>query len=281
MSAGTPGGQSQSVVRAREVSEQKSQNKDVNKRYATGQTLLFHANLPMDWTPYYVKDFGPDVGPDLAVQATVGLIAELIRQGANAEVQDYLGLTPLIHHVAHGNAVAVLELIKHRADPNANDATGMTALMHAKEARFVGPLIEAGSNIHAKDSSGMTALMRTSFHGSFSAATILMEAGADPGETDTKQGTALDHAILGKKICQQFLERLGPNDWLFRETFPEPRHEETIKLLENSHSPEMSALVECLKVGRPALSVARNKAEAVALINAGDDVNAKDNLRLP
>jgi hypothetical protein len=77
--------------------------------FFSGLTLLFVANQFTD----------------------LNLISFLIKSGANINVQDDYGMTPLMHSVLHNNETVLEKLLNAKANPDIQDRNGETALMKA------------------------------------------------------------------------------------------------------------------------------------------------------
>jgi len=79
----------------------------------------------------------------------------LIKHGANVNVKDKKGVTPL--HLAENMDVVRL-LVKHGADVNATDDGGQTPLHNCKKKDIAQLLIKHGANVYAKNKVGETPL---------------------------------------------------------------------------------------------------------------------------
>lgn len=94
----------------------------------------------------------------------VGRVKQLIRSGAEVDLKDSDGCTPLIRASLYGYSDIVELLIKAKADVNATDERigNSTALMCAAiqgNDHIVKLLVQAGANINAKNIVGHTALI--------------------------------------------------------------------------------------------------------------------------
>jgi serine/threonine-protein phosphatase 6 regulatory ankyrin repeat subunit A/serine/threonine-protein phosphatase 6 regulatory ankyrin repeat subunit B len=105
----------------------------------------------------------------LMVAATSGntvAIESFLAFGANLEIKDLDGFTPLFHVIQSGeendNAIETLNmLINGGSNVNAQDISGATPLMHAAlsdRQDIAGMLLDAGAEIDKKDNVGWTAL---------------------------------------------------------------------------------------------------------------------------
>lgn len=121
----------------------------------------------------------------------------LVAHGANQEISDEFGNTPLIVS-ARWNCVDI--------------------------AKF---LLENGANVDAKDKWGYTALMRASIKGHFDVAKLLLEYGADTSIVDNEFKTALTLAkaqgeseivdLLESDYQKSFLDQKALNSYVKRE----------------------------------------------------------------
>jgi ankyrin repeat protein len=157
----------------------------------------------------------------------------LIRAGANLRAANRYGVTPLALACVNGNALMIETLLKAGADPNTVSEDGETALMttartgkvdavklllahgadvNAKEtwrgqtalmwavaehhAAVVGPLLEAGADVHARSGKGFTPFLFAVRGGDLEVARTLLGAGADVNEKGGEGTTALILAIV-------------------------------------------------------------------------------------
>lgn len=116
----------------------------------------------------------------------------LLARGADVNVQDSEGKTPLMRIISSANPYnadewnqfnCVLDfLLEHGADVNLTDAEGNTALMEAAIHGLdttIEKLIAAGANVDMKNKSGYTPLMRSIGRSTRQVAAVLIKAGAD------------------------------------------------------------------------------------------------------
>jgi len=129
----------------------------------------------------------------------------LITAGAEVNVPDGRGLTPLMSAASKMSAVLIKMLLEAgaRASINATDNQGRTALMFAAErgdVETIKMLLDAGSAIHAKDTTGQTALMYARGHrysgvSSLGAAKSLIAGGANVNDVNAYRQTPLMLAV--------------------------------------------------------------------------------------
>ena len=127
--------------------------------------------------------------------ANVGFVKLLLRKGADvSKTPDALLGTFSKHQVGKTEL-----LLKHGADPNVRDTFGRTPLMRSlwrKERRHIRPLVKYGADLDAVDSSGTTALMEAAETNNSSAVRELLKYDADPDIRDSYGKTAMER---GKK----------------------------------------------------------------------------------
>ena len=149
----------------------------------------------------------------------------LLDKGANPNVSDEYGYTPLLLAASEGKEELEKVLIERGADVNAKTTSGWTALLWAasmgyaeivnllakKDSLEVGrngatplmkacrrgyfdvttTLLENGANVNSKDDYGWTPLMRACRKGYFDIIKILLDHGADTEASDQYGATAL------------------------------------------------------------------------------------------
>lgn len=127
----------------------------------------------------------PSGSPPLAVACSLGhraVAGLLIEHGADPNVADERGFSPL-HWAAFKNVPDLVELLIGRhAAVNARSTTGATALHQAAASgnvRSIELLIEAGAHVNEADQEGATPLYRALVAAQIQAAKRLHQAGAD------------------------------------------------------------------------------------------------------
>lgn len=146
----------------------------------------------------------------IAVQnEDVKLVNCLLARGANPNIPDKEDYYPLFEAVNKGNKKIINSLIKYRADVNAADKYGYTALMYAsvlKDVEISDILVSAKANVNAKDKNGMTALMHASAMLNTDIVSYLVKRGkADVNLTDNEGTTAEDYASTRLSVMKKAL----------------------------------------------------------------------------
>ena len=116
--------------------------------------------------------------------------------GADVNLRDSRGSTPLMHAAAIGSLEAMKLLLKAGADVNAKNGLDTTALIWgALDPAKVRLLVEAGANVNVRSKLGRTPLMvAASRPGSGDAVRLLLSKGADSKAADVRGSTALVEA---------------------------------------------------------------------------------------
>ena len=122
--------------------------------------------------------------------------AALIRAGAEINVQDPYGVTPLLFAAISGSPETIRMLLKSGADVKAKDVDGRTALIETLTTEndlppeTIEELIQAGSEVNVRIYGGLTPLMIAAA-GNSRILQALIRAGADLNATDDQGATAL------------------------------------------------------------------------------------------
>jgi ankyrin repeat protein len=153
-----------------------ARTRNVNLKDSEGGPLLSAA----------AGSYADDDNPNASRFDSAKVIEMLIDAGANPNVSDDVGKTPLFE--ANSAAVAAT-LIRKGADPNARDRKGQTALFDPYFAEPKNVLIAAGTDVNARDNFGATALFYQSYLDSIK---LLLDAGADVNAVDLKGRTAIE-----------------------------------------------------------------------------------------
>lgn len=139
----------------------------------------------------------PTPESELAKAATRGDLARvkaLIDEGANVNVTDALGRTPLHMTAFYGRPKTAAHLIASGANVNAKDRVGMTPLHAAVLAggqQEVELLLDKKADIKVPSEIGLTPLHLAAATGQPQLAALLLQHGADPKSKDREGNTPL------------------------------------------------------------------------------------------
>jgi len=126
---------------------------------------------------------------------TLQQIEAAIKEGADVNVKNNNGDTPLIMVAEKGNPEAIDMLIQAGADVNAKNSLGYTALMVAarnnENPEVFDALIKAGADVNAKESFNNTALLFAATEKNAEVVKAFIKAGADVNARNNNGHTAL------------------------------------------------------------------------------------------
>ena len=147
-----------------------------------------------------------------AVSSRPSLVAFLLDLGADANLADKAGQTPLL--AAFGSLfegqnddTRALLLLRHGAKVNTRGEFDETALLLAAKANRLAlarELIRRGADVNAPDKRGLSPLMRASDGGFPDMARLLLASGARTDARDKEGKTAMDYARSREFVVQGF-----------------------------------------------------------------------------
>ena len=187
---------------------------DVNAINNRGQTALWFACT--DGQNNFVKvllDAGAD--PNIADkygdsclhaaingQCNTETMQKMVDQGADVNVINKDGATPLLLACSIAQAESVALLLSLGADPNMADADGETSILNAIEGycsvQTMQKLIDDGASVNAINNKGLTALLKACAYRQMDVVNVLLEAGADPTIVDDVHYSSLHAAVDGR-----------------------------------------------------------------------------------
>ena len=144
---------------------------------------------------------------------SLGVVKLLVQKGAWIYDEDDCGLMSLHHASQNGRKEIALFLIENGCDVN----RPTSATFHGSESSFTGStalhfaaqnghnetvlvLLRKGANVDSVKLNGQTPLMLAAESGHVNTVELLMHKGADINVSDVYQNTALEHAVLKKKL---------------------------------------------------------------------------------
>ncbi|MFN8206680.1 MAG: ankyrin repeat domain-containing protein [Bacteroidales bacterium] len=138
-----------------------------------------------------------------AIRNEFGPLADLLLYaGANPDMKDYKGSTPLMYTAGYGQEELTDMLLFYGASTDPVDKDSNNALMIAVYASSVGVaelLLNAGADPNSPDKYGFTPLMVASSFGDTIMVELLLEAGADPNKSNSSGCDALCVALRNKQ----------------------------------------------------------------------------------
>lgn len=141
------------------------------------------------------------------------IVAILLRKGADANMPDDYGTTPLHLAIKYRKYGVAKLLIAHGVNIEAKDQLKRGALNYATRQadaiEITQLLLEKGADIEAEDEEGRRALHWASFENNLAEVQLLLEKGASVGSEDIDRRTALDLAVykVNVQITRSLLEK--------------------------------------------------------------------------
>jgi ankyrin repeat protein len=170
----------------------------INLENNGGLTSL-HVAKSLDIIQYLMEKGGENPSKTLissALNGQLNVATFLVEKGADVNVSDNDGQTPLIAAASSGNLKIVEFLVKNNALKDAKDTSMKTALHHAicSNIEIVKFLVENNASIRERDSDGMTVLHIASKNDEVDIVEYLVEKGADLEEKDDKGFTPTEYS---------------------------------------------------------------------------------------
>ena len=166
-------------------------------------TLLLALSLSKSIFAHTHSISEPDLLEIIDLHSKQTLIAS-IKQGADLNKQDQLGITPLIKSADNNNAKFFKILLSAGADLSLADIGGMTPLHIAARngnMEILALCIRNNPNLNLRDIEGWTPLMHAAINANANAVRTLILAGADVTMRDRNENSALVHAVMSNSAA--------------------------------------------------------------------------------
>jgi len=222
-----------------------------------------------------------------AEEGNVEVVKLLLNKGANVDVKDNDGRTPLLWAAENRHEAVVRLLLDKGASVDAKDNNSRTPLLWAAENGYeaiMRLLLDKGANIDAKDNNGRTPLLWADRNGHEAIMRLLLDKGANIDAKDNNGWTpllwafqngheAIVRLLLDKGANVDAKDNDGRTPLLWA---AEDRHEAVVRLLLDKGA---SVDAKDNNDRTPLLWAAKNKHEAIVrlLLDKGASVDAKDN----
>jgi ankyrin repeat protein len=164
-----------------------------------GGLSSLHVAKSLDIIKYLMEKGGENPPKALISSASRGqlnVVSFLVEKGADVNVSDNDGQTPLIGAASSGNQKIMEFLVKNNALIDAKDTSMKTALHHGicSNIEIVKFLVENNASIRERDSDGMTVLHIASKNDEVDIVEYLVGKGADLEEKDDKGFTPSEYS---------------------------------------------------------------------------------------
>jgi|SRR5476651_172028 len=140
-------------------------------------------------------------------------VKTLLENGADVEIRNRDGDTPLHNAVWAGSETIAKLILSHNADvvnaPNGNGATPLMIAAQLGDETMTKTLIENGANIKALDVKGKSALHYAEEYSTNSMATLLEKLGANPDVEDLRGKSPYDYRSLREKDARKDAAQMG------------------------------------------------------------------------
>ena len=169
---------------------------DVNMKNSEGESALMFAveNHSNDMLKLFFQNTCDSTLDDAASQC----LHLLLEKGADVNIRDISGSTPLIRASQNEDIHCMMTLLKAGADINLSDENGKTALMYSikeKDMDCLNLLLEAGADANAQDNIGSTGLIYSTEYGYDRCVKLLLNSGAFANTANLDGTTALIAAV--------------------------------------------------------------------------------------
>ena len=190
-------------------------------RWQSGVVQVFE-NLPANQA-HTVSEFSDTPADTLFKAAWTGDVSTVRGMDIDVNLKDTVGRTPLHIAAEKGNMDVVMFLIENGANVNVADVNGNTPLVFiinkAGNLKVIQRLLEKGARVNVQNRTGETALMYAAWHGHSAVVQLLLENRADVTLKNRQGRTAL--TLAESKGHQEIVEDAQSGNEIDRETIGE------------------------------------------------------------
>ena len=138
--------------------------------------LQFHGGSCQEWVNHRIDEHGNTL---LILDSSIKRVKKLIELGAEVDIQNEFGDTPL-HRAANYDRYEVIQLlVDSGADVNQQNTNGNVPLHFANNKQIARLLLIAGTNVNQQNQFGNTPLHRAAYYDQYEVIQLLLVAGAD------------------------------------------------------------------------------------------------------
>jgi ankyrin repeat protein len=213
-----------------------------------------------------------NIGSSLYVNGryvTDEVISELLKLGANPNLADENGFTPLMLALNQAHKLNLVEmLLNNGANINAADKSGETALMQTSDLTLIDLLISKRANLNRKNKDGKTAIMLAAEYKDIKVLEKLFSYGASLTAIDNKGNSIIIEAI--KASQNSYLV-----EWLIEHGAPlnKPNHAGVTPLMVAAYKGDLVLVKLLLENGAKTTLKAKNGATAESFAKASGNSN--------
>ena len=196
-----------STVRGRPWDNARTMRKELLPSHVEDSTVTVHESDELRSIPCWEESIVPTKLArkdnrllNAASRGDIVVLSRLLTNGADPDLPDRYGITPLMAACRSGQFKSVKQLLDRGANVNAADKEKCTVLMHAcseiVKSRIVEYLMRLGCDVHGKNVYGNTALMLAASNGNANVVRLLVQHGADVDAVSAHQETPLTFAVV-------------------------------------------------------------------------------------
>ncbi len=167
------------------------------------------------------------------------IIKALLDHGAQVDLQNEDGLTPLIHASLHGHTETVKVLLDHGAQVDLQDKDGASALISASNyghTETIKTLLDHGAQVDLQMKDGWSALTCASIAGRTETVQVLLDHGANANLENDFGKTSLEIATAQARELNRIVELLLTHRSCTSASSGATEHNKPVKLPRRRHS---------------------------------------------